>query len=80
MNPQSFPLPHGATGIEIGDFVIEFRDDKIIALAKHTGEPILFTREALPVCWTSIAPGGRPTAPSVIRPYSPCGTRICPAS
>jgi hypothetical protein len=42
MSRKSFPLPHGATGIEIGSFVIEFRDDKIIALAKDTGEHYTF--------------------------------------
>ena len=36
--PMQPPLPHGAGGIEIGDFVIEFRTDKIVALAKHRGE------------------------------------------
>lgn len=36
--PPDFHLPHGATGIEFGDFVIEFREDKVVALAKGTGE------------------------------------------
>ena len=31
-------LPHGATGIEIGNFVIEFRCDKVVVLAKDRGE------------------------------------------
>jgi hypothetical protein len=34
----SFSLPHGASGIEFGDFVIEFRNDKVVALAKDRGE------------------------------------------
>ena len=32
--PDSFSLPHGASGLEVGDFVVEFRRDKIVALAK----------------------------------------------
>jgi hypothetical protein len=31
-------LPHGATGIEVGNFVIEFGRDKVVALAKDRGE------------------------------------------
>jgi hypothetical protein len=31
-------LPHGATGIEVGNFVIEFRSDKVVVLAKDRGE------------------------------------------
>src|ERR1700694_3686062 len=43
MTPKSsFQLPHGATGIEIGNFVIEFRDDKILAIAKDTAEHYTF--------------------------------------
>lgn len=38
MPGNSFSLPHGANGIEVGDFVIEFLGDKIVALAKGTGE------------------------------------------
>jgi hypothetical protein len=39
MTPKpSFSLPHGASGIEFGDFVIEFRNDKVVALAKDRGE------------------------------------------
>jgi len=38
----SSPLPHGASGIEIGNFVIEFRADKIVAIAKDTAEHYTF--------------------------------------
>lgn len=31
-------LPHGATGIEVGNFVIELRSDKVVVLAKDRGE------------------------------------------
>jgi len=31
-------LPHGASGVEFGDFVIEFRKDKVVALAKNRDE------------------------------------------
>ncbi len=31
-------LPHGATGIEFGNVVIEFRGDKVVVLAKDRGE------------------------------------------
>jgi hypothetical protein len=36
-NPP-FSLPHGASGIEFGDFVIEFRSDKVVALSKSRAE------------------------------------------
>jgi hypothetical protein len=43
MTPQSSsPLPHGATGIEIGNFAIEFRADKIVAIAKDTSQHYTF--------------------------------------
>lgn len=32
------PFPHGASGIEFGDFVIEFRKDKVVAIAKDRDE------------------------------------------
>jgi hypothetical protein len=32
---MSSTLPHGASGIEFGDFVIEFRRDKVVALSKN---------------------------------------------
>ncbi len=39
MDDNSKPvLPNGAKGIEIGEFVIEFRADKIVALKRNTGE------------------------------------------
>lgn len=38
MTPSAFSLPHGASGIETGDFAIEFRSDKVVAIARATGE------------------------------------------
>jgi hypothetical protein len=39
MDDNSKPkLPSGAKGIEIGEFVIEFRADKVVALKRDTGE------------------------------------------
>ena len=35
-------LPHGASGIEFGNFVIEFRADKIVAIARDTAEHYTF--------------------------------------
>lgn len=42
MSPRSFPLPHGATGIEIGGFVIEFCGDKVITISKDRAEHYTF--------------------------------------
>lgn len=39
---SSPPLPHGATGVEIGNFVIEFRADKIVIIAKNATEHYTF--------------------------------------
>jgi hypothetical protein len=36
--PKTFPFPHGATGIEVGDFVLQVAAGKIVALAKDRGE------------------------------------------
>jgi len=38
MTPKNYSLPHGASGIEFGDFVIELRKDKVVALAKNRDE------------------------------------------
>jgi hypothetical protein len=39
MDKSSIPtLPHGADGIELGDLVIEFRADKVIALRRNVEE------------------------------------------
>lgn len=38
MSSGSFSLPHGATGIEFGDFAIQSGKDKVMAFAKGRGE------------------------------------------
>jgi hypothetical protein len=38
MTKMTPKLPHGASGIEFGDFVIEFCKDKVVALAKNRDE------------------------------------------
>lgn len=38
MTPRPFSLPHGASGMEFGDFVVEFGKDKVVALAKAHGD------------------------------------------
>jgi hypothetical protein len=38
MTPGPFSLPHGTSGIEVDNFVIEFGKDKIVVLAKARGE------------------------------------------
>jgi len=38
MAPKPFSLPHGASGIEIGDLVIQAGKDKVVVLAKGRGE------------------------------------------
>jgi hypothetical protein len=35
MTAKTFSLPHGASGVEVGDFVINFCSDKVVALAKY---------------------------------------------
>jgi hypothetical protein len=37
-SPKPFSLPHGASGIEIGDLVIQAGKDKVVVLAKGRGE------------------------------------------
>lgn len=37
-HPEWLALPHGASGIEVGDFAIEFRPDKIVAFRKSSGD------------------------------------------
>jgi len=38
MSSKPFSLPHGASGIELGDFVIQFGRDKVVALVKTQGD------------------------------------------
>jgi hypothetical protein len=38
MSPKPFSLPHGASGIEIGDLVIQSGKDKLVVFAKGRGE------------------------------------------
>jgi hypothetical protein len=35
MTAKTSSLPHGASGVEVGDFVINFCSDKVVALAKY---------------------------------------------
>jgi hypothetical protein len=38
MAPKTFSFPHGASGIELGDFVIQSGKDKVVLLTKGQGE------------------------------------------
>lgn len=79
MNPKP-PLRHGATGIEIGNFVIEFRDDKVVVLARIEVSTTRYMPGISLEFSTFTEPGESRMALNGTGPCSRCAMWTCPLS